>query len=266
MKQRKTKRARRPAAGALSKAGIVAAALELIDAHGLAAFSLRDVARRLHVYPTALYWHVPGRNALLAEVVAHALRDIVPSYDPADWRGWLRGLFRRYRAAVHGHPNIAPLIGAQLVSNEGVDARMIDGILAALTHAGYGDRDIVDAYNVVIATMCGFVTMELAPLPAEEPAGWAAALESRIRALGSLDHPTLARHLPGMANCAFILRWQNGVEVPLDRSFEAFIDSVIRGLAERAAQGPPPARAARGAAKRSSQLPPLRIARDPKLY
>ena len=245
MKQRKTKRARGPADGALNKSGIVAAALALIDAQGVAGFSMRDVARRLRVYPTALYWHVPGRNALLAEVVAHALRDIVPSTDPADWHEWLRGLFRRYRAAVHEHPNIAPLIGAQLVSNEGVDARMIDGILSALTHAGYRGRGIVDAYNVVIATMCGFVTMELAPLPAEDPKGWAAALEARVRAIGSLDYPMLARHLPGMANRAFIVRWQNGVEVPLDRSFEAFIDSVIRGLAVRAALVPPPARTAR---------------------
>jgi AcrR family transcriptional regulator len=236
------KRARQADAAKLSKDKVVGAALALIDANGMAAFSVRDVARSLGVYPTALYWHVPGRNAMLAEVAAHALRDIVPPIDPDDWREWLRGLFRRYRAAVRRHPNIAPLIGAQLVSNDGIDARMIDGILSALTHAGYGGGDIVEAYNVVIATMCGFVTMELAPLPAEDPQGWAAALERRVRAIGTLDHPTLARHLPAMANRAFIVRWQNGTDVPLDRSFEAFIDSVIRGLAERARVRAGPAR------------------------
>ncbi|MCW5772301.1 MAG: TetR family transcriptional regulator [Rhodospirillaceae bacterium] len=235
----KKKRAARSrgAVPGLSKEGIVAAALALIDAEGLPAFSLRDVARRLGVYPTAIYWHVPGRNALLAEVVAQALRAILPPDDPAAWQDWLRGLFRRYRAAVRAHPNIAPLIGAQLVSNEGIDAGMIDGILAALTHAGYGGAggaSIVDAYNVVIAAMCGFVTMELAPLPADDPAGWAAALERRVQAIPSLAYPTLARHLPDMANRAFILRWQNGVEAPLEASFEAFIDCVIRGLEARA--------------------------------
>jgi len=50
------------AGGALSKERIVEAALAQIDRDGLAAFSLRDVARALGVYPTALYWHVPGRN------------------------------------------------------------------------------------------------------------------------------------------------------------------------------------------------------------
>ncbi len=219
---------------ALSKEKIVVAALALIDKNGAADFSLRDVARRLGVYPTAIYWHVPGRNALIGEITALAMRDIVPPVAPRHWRAWLKGLFRRYRSAVRRHPNIAPLLGAQLVSNIGVDARMIEGMLSALTHAGYRGQALVDAFNAVVATMSGFVTMEFGPEPAEDPRGWAADLERRIRALGTAEHPVLARHLPALANRAFILRWQNGTKVPLDGGFEAFIDSVIRGLAARA--------------------------------
>ncbi len=232
MPRPRTKRA--PRNPALSKDRIVAAALALIDRNGAADFSLRDVARRLGVYPTAIYWHVPGRNALIGEITALAMRDIVPPVAPRHWRAWLKGLFRRYRAAVRRHPNIAPLLGAQLVSNIGVDARMIEGMLSALTHAGYRGQGLVDAFNAVVAAMSGFVTMEFGPEPAENPRGWAADLERRIRALGTAEHPVLARHLPALANRAFILRWQNGTKVPLDSGFEAFIDSVIRGLAARA--------------------------------
>jgi AcrR family transcriptional regulator len=232
MPRPRTKRA--PRTPALSKERIVAAALSLIDRNGAADFSLRDVARRLGVYPTAIYWHVPGRNALIGEITALAMRDIVPPVAPRHWRAWLKGLFRRYRAAVRRHPNIAPLLGAQLVSNIGVDARMIEGMLSALTHAGYRGQGLVDAFNAVVATMSGFVTMEFGPEPAEDPRGWAADLERRIRAPGTSEHPVLARHLPALANRAFILRWQNGTRVPLDSGFEAFIDSVIRGLAARA--------------------------------
>jgi AcrR family transcriptional regulator len=232
MPRPRTKRA--PRTPALSKERIVAAALALIDRNGAADFSLRDVARRLGVYPTAIYWHVPGRNALIGEITALAMRDIVPPVAPRHWRAWLKGLFRRYRAAVRRHPNIAPLLGAQLVSNIGVDARMIEGMLSALTHAGYRGQGLVDAFNAVVATMSGFVTMEFGPEPAEDPRGWAADLERRIRAPGTSEHPVLARHLPALANRAFILRWQNGTRVPLDSGFEAFIDSVIRGLAARA--------------------------------
>lgn len=234
------RRKRAPRALGLSKAKIVAAALALIDRNGAADFSLRDVARRLGVYPTAIYWHVPGRNALIGEVCARVMRDIVPPVSPRNWRAWLKSLFRRYRAAVRRHPNVAPLLGAQLVSNASLDLRMIEGALAALAHAGYRGRGLVDAFNAVVATMSGFVTMEFGPEPAEDPRGWAADLERRIRALGTAEHPVLARHLPALANRAFILRWQNGTKVPLDGGFEAFIDSVIRGLAARA-----PARRAR---------------------
>lgn len=232
----RTKRASRDPA--LSREKIVEAALALIDRNGAAGFSLRDVARRLGVYPTAIYWHVPGRNALIGEVCARVMCDIVPPVSPRNWRAWLKGLFRHYRAAVRRHPNVAPLLGAQLVSNTSLDLRMIEGALAALGHAGYRGRGLVDAFNAVVAAMSGFVTMEFGPEPAEDPRGWAADFERRIRALGSAGYPVLARNLPALANRAFILRWQNGTKVPLDGGFEAFIDSVIRGLAARARSGP----------------------------
>lgn len=56
----------------LTEQKIVAAALEHIDAVGLAKFSLRDVARALDVYPTAVYWYVKTRDELLGRVVAYA--------------------------------------------------------------------------------------------------------------------------------------------------------------------------------------------------
>jgi TetR/AcrR family transcriptional regulator, tetracycline repressor protein len=44
---------------------------------------------------------------------------------------------------------------------------------------------------------------------------------------------------PAFANKAFVLRWSNGTEVPLDSSFEKFVDVIISGLEEdlRAAGG-----------------------------
>ena len=96
----------------LTRDRIVAAALELLDQGGLSAFSVRDVAKALGVYPAAIYWHVPTRNALLALMVAHVLRDLAPKGGARAWQDWLRALFRRYRNAVRRHPNIAPLIGA----------------------------------------------------------------------------------------------------------------------------------------------------------
>lgn len=232
---------------ALSTERIVEAALALIDRDGLAAFSLRDVARALGVYPTALYWHVPGRNALLAAVVEHALRDIWRPRGRGSWQAWLRALFHRYRAAVRRHPNVAPLIGAQLVSNAGIGPELVECILATLAEAGFAGDRLVDAYNTVIASKVGFVTMELAAAPDEDRARWAAAMRARLRDVDPAALPVLARNLAHLGNRAFILRWENGTTVPLDRSFKLYVEVFIAGLERMRARAPGQRRSPRAA-------------------
>jgi hypothetical protein len=43
-------------------------------------------------------------------------------------------------------------------------------------------------------------------------------------------HPQLHRFRGEIANRHFMLRWENGTTVPLDRSFEAHVAIVIAGL------------------------------------
>ncbi len=228
--------AKEPAAPALSGERIVEAALAQITERGVERFSLRDVARVLGVYPTAVYWYFRSRNELLAAVCAHAQRDIVPPPRQGDWQAWLRELFRRYRRAMLHQPHLAQLVGAQMLSNASLDLTLVDSILHMLQQAGCPDDHIVDLYNAVVAGLCGFATLELAPLPAEDPDGWAADLQRRVRQIPAIEHPVLARHLPRMADHAFILRWTPGQQRPLDSGFEAYVEVFVAGLAARIAQ------------------------------
>lgn len=229
-----TKRPRngRPAES-LNKTRVVGAALKMIDSQGLEAFSIRGLAQSLGVYPTALYWYVPNRNALLAEVVKLALEEVVPSTGTGDWRLWLKNLFRRYRQAVQRHPNLAALMGAQMVSNAGVEPVLPERVLNTLSCAGFQDEALLHAFNTVIATMTGFVTLEFGPAPAENNESWAREFRSALHAVDAGQFPLLARMMPRLENRAFITRWQNGIEAPLDKSFEIFIDVAVRGLEQR---------------------------------
>lgn len=220
-----------PADKALTRERIVAVAIEQIDQNGLMAFSLREVARQLDVYPAAVYWHVPNRDALLAAVVEATMAGVTPELGGLDWQDWLRELFRRYRKSVQQHPNVAQLVGAQLVSNASLSPLLIDRILAVLLNAGCDEARLVDLYNVVVASMVGFATLELAPLPTDDLTMWTNQLQEKVHEIRALEYPTLARYLPALANRAFIVRWQSGSEVPLDSSFEAFVDVVIAGIA-----------------------------------
>jgi TetR/AcrR family transcriptional regulator, tetracycline repressor protein len=231
----RTKSAARASDTKLSKERILSAALDLIDQKGLEQFSLRDVARSLRVYPRAIYWYVASRNELLSEVAAYALRNVYPPASSSDWKDWLAKLLRQYRTALRRHPNIAPLIGASLLSGGAIHPDTIERILTMLGAAGFRDEHLVDAYNVVIAAQVGFVTLELAALPSEDRAAWVDERKKRISTIDVLRHPMLGRHLPALANRAFILRWSNGTEVPLDSSFDEFVEVVIQGLAQRLA-------------------------------
>jgi TetR/AcrR family transcriptional regulator, tetracycline repressor protein len=219
-----------PSAANLSRDLILATTLELIDQNGVTGFSVRDLARTLGVFPTAVYWYVESRNALIAGAVSCVMNDVTPPDPAGDWHEQLRGLFRRYRTAVRRHPNVAAVLGTQLISNESPNPNFIDAILALLEAAGFKDNQLVHAYNVVIAAMVGFVTMELASRPADDPQGWAEAHESHMQSVSPQKHPTLARNLPKLMKSAFIVRSSNGMEHPLDESFEAWVMVCLQGL------------------------------------
>ncbi len=216
----------------LTKDAVIDAAIKLIDTTDLESFSMRNLAKELGVYPTAIYWHIPSRNAVIAEVISRVLRHIVPT-DREDWKEWLKQLFRNYRQAIRAHPNVAPLIGVQLVSNASVDLNMIESILRTLSKAGFADEELLETYNAVIGTMVGFTTQEFAMVPKEEANDWAAAMQRVVASVDDVRYPILARNIGDFANKAFILRWQNGAESPLDSGFEAFIDAVVSGFEAR---------------------------------
>jgi TetR/AcrR family tetracycline transcriptional repressor len=221
----------------LSRESIIAAALQEIDDNGLDTFSLRNLAKRIGVYPTAIAWHVESRSQLLAEVAALALADILPPGFPVSWQGHLRTLFQRFREAIRRHPNIAPLIGTQLVANRGVDLDFVERLLATLAHAGFTGSKLVGAYNAVIAAVVGFTTQEFAPIPADETRAWQIEVRERLKGVQPFTHPILAGNMKLLANHAFILRWQNGTENPLTDSFDAFVNIVIAGLELEAGRG-----------------------------
>ena len=214
----------------LSQEIIVAAALEYIDAEGLETFSLRNLAVKLGVYPTAIYWYVSNRDALLAHIVTLATRDVIPKKKRRDWQVGLRDLMRNFRAAVRRHPHIATLIGTQLVSNAQADLDLAEFILAILSKAGLSDAKLVGAYNTVLAMMVGFTTQELAPTPREDPAQWQITVQERMLSIDADIHPLLSNNMHNLSNRAFILRWQNGVDAPLDASFEMCVDILVAGI------------------------------------
>ena len=70
----------------LSRARVVAAALDLVQQDGLDALTMRALAGRLQVKAASLYWHVRDRDELLELLAAAVLAEIRPSGRRAGWR------------------------------------------------------------------------------------------------------------------------------------------------------------------------------------
>jgi TetR/AcrR family tetracycline transcriptional repressor len=230
----KKRRAGRGASSAnLSREIVVSTAIDILDREGLDSFGIRSIAKALGVFPTAIYWHVPSRHALIAEVITVILADLVPPRD-LPWEEWIKALFVRYRERIRKHPNAAPLIGAQLVSNASVDAALIEGTLAKLCEAGFSGEALVAAYNAVIGGMVGFVTQEFALVSSDKDGSLRDPILRSIATIDASRHPSLAANAAQLVNRAYLLRWENGVSAALDGGFELYADALIAGLAATA--------------------------------
>jgi Transcriptional regulator len=216
--------------GSLSAETIVEAAIALLDEEGLDRFSMRNLARRLGVYPTALYWYVNSREALIRELIEAILIDMLPPDFEDDWKTGLLNLFRNYRQRIKRHPNVAPLIGAQIIPNIGINLAFIERVLAALQGAGFHGVHLRSAYNSVIATMTGYATLEFAPPPAKADERWVIELDNALNSIDPSEHPVTLQNMSLLKNASFIMRWDNGTNAPLDEGFELFINAQVRGL------------------------------------
>ncbi|MFD3532924.1 TetR/AcrR family transcriptional regulator C-terminal domain-containing protein [Streptomyces sp. NPDC058664] len=97
-----------PDAEPLSRERLVEAALELADAEGLHALTMRRVATALGVSTMALYRHVPGKAELVRLMADAACGEVPLGPVPAEWRTgleqgarWLRGVYSRHRWMAH---------------------------------------------------------------------------------------------------------------------------------------------------------------------
>src|SRR3954468_21822899 len=98
-------RQRRPA---LTREAMVAAAIRVADAEGIAAVSMRRIATELDARVMSLYSHVARKEDLLDLMADEAAKEsLVPEPLPASWRDAVTLLVRRELAAVRRHPWVA---------------------------------------------------------------------------------------------------------------------------------------------------------------
>ncbi len=88
----------------LSSAGIVTAAMAMIDADGEKNFSMRKLAASLNVDPMAIYHHHANKGALIHAVLEAMMDAFVAPKPTGDWRADLRANCTALRTLAKKHP------------------------------------------------------------------------------------------------------------------------------------------------------------------
>src|SRR5258706_6300526 len=138
----------------LNRDRIVASAVAIADAEGLAQVSMRRIATDLGVATMSLYRHVAGKDELLIYMMDAVLgEERLPDQPPDGWRARLELSSRLQWKGFRRHPWLAPALSMtrpQIVVN---GIRHTDGTLAALATSGLGTEQAMHLQ----LTLFGFV-------------------------------------------------------------------------------------------------------------
>ncbi|MDN3023841.1 TetR/AcrR family transcriptional regulator [Streptomyces sp. S.PB5] len=145
----------------LDRERITSATVRLLDAEGLAKFSMRRLAAELNVTAMSVYWYVDTKDDLLELALDSVFGELaLPGLESeADWRDDLRTLARGYRALLVRHPWMSPLAGTYLNigPNNTAFARVVHRVIRS---TGLPPRGIAAAISAVFQFVYGFGTIE----------------------------------------------------------------------------------------------------------
>lgn len=192
-------RATKGPAPSRSRAQIAAAAIELADAEGLEAVSMRRTAAVLGIGAASLYRYIESKDELYDLMIDYAEgEDGPPPPLTGDWRADLRALAHKMRGLIHRHPWLATLAAGRPTFGPN-SLTWAEHSLAALDGRGLSIDEMLVAGEILQAFVRGYVIGELAEQQALQRAGL--SMDQWMHALGPYmmsvlergEHPLLAR-------------------------------------------------------------------------
>ena len=143
------------AATPLSAASVVEAGVAIVAERGFDALTMRQIADRLGVWPTAVYHYVEDREHL-AELVADAVVAHVDLDGPGDPVEWLRAIAWRMRALGLAHPGLASYLLERGPAGP-AGLHLADAIAGRLAALGWEGAALALAYNWFTTWLAGSV-------------------------------------------------------------------------------------------------------------
>jgi AcrR family transcriptional regulator len=218
----------------LSRATIVAAAIEIADSEGLEAVSIRRLATKLDARPMSLYSHIERKGDLIDLMVdevmgGSVLPDTLPS---GDWRDDLRRIAQRTRENIRSHPWMIaaafrrPFIGPNAL-------RHIDQSLAAVSELPLPPERKRAVLLAVDTYTLGFVRWELKAIDkGKGPAGPCAGIDDGGPSGAEIDTYIAAQAASGKYPHLHELGGKKNMSLGVKaEAFESGLNWLIAGIA-----------------------------------
>jgi AcrR family transcriptional regulator len=172
----------------LSRERVVEAALAIADADGLGALTIRSLASELGVKPMSVYYHVAGKDEILAALVDVVFGEIELPVPGRAWRPEMerrahsaREVLARHRWAIgllESRPDPGP-----------ANLRHHDTVLATLLAGGFSPEMTAHAYALLDSYVYGFALQEASlPFEGRESVGDVAGPILELMAAGAYPH------------------------------------------------------------------------------
>ncbi len=198
------------------------AALELADAEGIDALTMRRLADQLGVGTMTLYGYFANKRELLHAVLDAAVADRTGAPRPEEgWRGQLSALAHLARRNMLRHPALVEIRVREPVLQPDALALAEHGV-RALVDAGFSTREATYAFRLLFTYTFGFAAFS----PADALEQDRVAARVAIAALPPAEYPALTAAAAEAAEAM-------GGEEAFDYGLDRILDGLEARLASR---------------------------------
>ena len=203
----------------LSRELVLAKALEVVDADGLEALTMRRLGQELGRDPMSLYRYAENRAALLDGVTELVLNELTIHPQDPDWKAQLRQIAHDLRRLALQHPNVVPLLVTRPLSTPlGLrplgTLRPLEQILSLLIGAGFSPADALHVYRAYYGFLYGHILNELQEFVVD-PEENEALLRLGLHRLPAKEFPRLRALAPALAEYDGAAELDQGVTILL---------------------------------------------------
>jgi len=174
---------------ALSRERVLAGALTVADAGGIARLTIRSLAIELGVKPMAVYHYIANKDDLLDGLVDLVFGEIDLPSPAGEWRAEVGKRAHSARAVLRRHPWAIGLLESR-TSPGAATLTHHDLNIATLRAGGFTVAQTAHAYALLDSYVYGFALQE-ASLPFEGPDGAAEVAEPMMALMAAGAYPHL---------------------------------------------------------------------------